>query len=221
MNVKTKNIMGRICLPLCFLIIGYSILGLLAMPYIRPLSSLYGMISQDQTPDFSDTARQLYEEGSQLPTSGEIDASTLKKMKVTDQYGTIDIDSVDIHVSLIYGATNQCLHMGAGLRLQSHLPGYEKPVMIGGHTIPYFKNLLKVKKGETINISTYYGLFEYKITGTKIAKATDTTAYDLTQNKEQLILFTCYPVGGVGEKEDRFFVYADKVSGPRIVGDTQ
>ena len=57
------------------------------------------------------------------------------------------------------------------------------------------------------------------MTGSKIAKATDTQAYDLLQNKEQLILFTCYPVEGLGEKEDRFFVYADKISGPTVVGE--
>ena len=54
-----------------------------------------------------------------------------------------------------------------------------------------------------------------------VADASDTSAYDLSQNKEQLILFTCYPLDGVGEKEDRLFVYADKVSGPRVVGDTK
>ena len=189
------------------------------MPYIRPFTSLYDMISQDQTPDFSQTARNLYNSDAQLPTSGTIQASTLQKLHITDQYGDIDIPSVNIRVPLLYGATNSCLHKGAGTRVQSQIPGYQRPVMIGAHTIPYFKNLIYVNKGDIIKIKTYYGVFEYKVTGTHIANASDTSAYQLKQNKEQLILFTCYPVEGIGEKEDRFFVYANKISGPRIIGD--
>lgn len=219
MKFKNKKIMAYIALPLFFLTIGYLILGLIAMPYIRPLSSLYSMISQDQTPDFSETARNLYNDDTQLPTSGTINASSLKKLEITDQYGNIEIASVHIKVPLLYGATNSCLHKGAGTRIQSHIPGYEKPVMIGAHTIPYFKSLIHINKGDIVKINTYYGIFEYKITGTKIANASDTSAYDLRQNKEQLILFTCYPVEGIGEKADRFFAYADKVKGPKVVGD--
>lgn len=220
MKLKNKKIMAYFILPLFFLIIGYFILWFITLPYIRPLTSLYDMISQDQTPDFSETARNLYNGDEQLPTSGTIDVSTLKKLNVTDQYGHIEIPSVNIHVPLLYGATNSCLHKGAGTRVQSQIPGYEKPVMIGAHTIPYFKNIIHIKKGDTITIKTYYGIFEYKVTGTHIANASDTSAYDLKQKQEQLILFTCYPVEGIGEKEDRFFVYADKISGPRVVGDS-
>lgn len=192
---------------------------MLAQPYIRPLASIYEMISQNQTPDFSEATRDLFNTESQLPTSGTIDGSKLETLKIKDKYGRIEIPTVKIDVPLIYGSTPQCLRIGVGQRIQSQKPGYEKPVMIAGHTIPYFKNLYNIKKGDIIKISTFYGIFEYKVTNYKIAKATDTTAYNLTQQKEQLILFTCYPVGGVGEKEDRFFVYADKVSGPRVVGE--
>ncbi|MDF2568387.1 MAG: hypothetical protein K0R90_1843, partial [Oscillospiraceae bacterium] len=42
-------------------------------------------------------------------------------------------------------------------------------------------------------------------------------AYDLSQKKEQLILYTCYPFNTLGLTSKRFFVYADKISGPQIV----
>lgn len=221
MKRQVKSIMARILLPLCFLIMGYGILIGLALPYIRPVTSIYNMLSQNQTPDFSDSAKVLYQDHQSLPDSGTIQASTLKHIKITDEYGEIEIDSVNIQVPLIYGATDECLHKGAGLRIQSFMPGYNKPIMIGGHTIPYFKNLVNIHKNDIIKIRTYYGLFEYKVSHTAIANASDTSAYDLSLDKEQLILFTCYPVEGIGEKEDRYFVYADKVSGPCIEGDIQ
>ena len=207
-----------ITVPLFFLLIGYLIMLLIAQPYIRPVTSLYQMIAQDQAPDFSSTARDLYSDKKGLPSDGELDALDIKSVRVGDTMGKIMIEAADIDVPLIYGSTDECLYVGAGIRIQSGKPGYGKPVMIAGHTIPYFKNLGIVKNGQII---TYYGIFKYKITGSQVADASDTSAYDLSQNKEQLILFTCYPLDGVGEKEDRLFVYADKVSGPRVVGDTK
>lgn len=219
MRLKSMKVMTWIFLPLLFLLVGYLILGLLAKPYIRPLTSIYEMISQNQTPDFSSKTRDLYTLDNKIPTSGTVDGTTIGPLKVLDKYGEVEIAAVDIKVPLIYGSTPQCLRIGVGQRVQSQKPGYEKPVMIAGHTIPYFKNLGKIKQGDSIKISTFYGIFEYQVTSSKVANASDTTAYDLTQNKEQLILFTCYPLDGIGEKEDRLFVYADKISGPTVVGE--
>lgn len=203
-------------MPLFFLLIGYAILILLALPYIRPLSSIYSMVSQNQTPDFSNSMQNHFEEDVNLPTEGAVENNG--SVSLADQYGTIEIPSVNINVPLMYGATDQALYYGAGQRVQSAKPGYGKPVMIGGHTIPYFKNLGIINNGDIITIRTYYGIFQYQVTGTAVAGDTDGSAYDLTQNKEQLILFTCYPLDGVGTKDERLFVYADKISGPEVVG---
>lgn len=219
MTNKVKKIMAYCCLPLFFLIIGYMILFLLVQPYIRPISSIYTMFSQNQTPDFSKEIKNLYDDSEKLPTDGEIDASTIHKVKIKEQYGKISIPAVSIDVPLLYGATDECLYVGAGQRVQSVMPGYGKPTMIGGHTIPYFKNLGNISEGDEITIRTFYGIFTYRVTHSRVIQADDASAYDLTQNNEQLILFTCYPLDGIGEKEQRLLVYADKVSGPRVVGD--
>ena len=47
----------------------------------------------------------------------------------------------------------------------------------------------------------------------------DDTAYDLLQDKEQLIMYTCYPfemLVGI-TKQERLFVYADKISGLSLI----
>ena len=217
--MKKQKIWAWLFLPIAFFLIGYLILFLLAQPYIRPMSSIYDMISQNQTPDFSSTAKNLFTEKDGLPTNGKLNALDIKSIRVGDTMGQVIIDDVNIDVPLIYGSTVECLYVGAGLRTQSHKPGSGKPVMIAGHTIPYFKNLGLVKEGQIVTVKTYYGIFKYRITGTKVANEGDSSAYDLDQKKEQLILFTCYPLDGVGNKIDRLFVYADKISGPEVVGD--
>lgn len=209
--------MVRIFLPLSFLLIGYGLIFALAQPYLRPMLSIYDLIAQNQTPDFSDKAKNLYEGKEGLPTSGMIDASTITKPKVLDTYGRIEIPEVSIDVPLLYGSTMECLYRGVGQRVQSSMPGYGKPVMLAGHTIPFFKNLGSIKKGDVVKIETFYGIFEYQVKRTQVASASDPSVYNLTQNKEELIMFTCYPLDGIGQKEDRLFVFADKISGPEVV----
>ena len=135
-----------------------------------------------------------------------------------DLFGKITIDSVNKTINLYYGDGNDQLRKGAGLFNGSFLPGFNRTSLIAGHSLPYFECLGDVNVGEIIKISTHYGDFEYKITDTKIGKATDESNYDLAQSeKEQLILYTCYPFELIGYKADRLFVYADKISGPTIL----
>ena len=48
---------------------------------------------------------------------------------------------------------------------------------------------------------------------TKILNESDPQAVDLLQKKE-LVMYTCYPFDMLSSTDQRFFVYADKVSGP-------
>ena len=69
-----------------------------------------------------------------------------------------------------------------------------------------------------VTIKTSYGVYEYQVTGSRVAHHLDDTAYDLMQDKEQLIMYTCYPfemLVGI-TKQERLFVYADKISGPVV-----
>ena len=73
--------------------------------------------------------------------------------------------------------------------------------------------------GDIVTITTSYGVFEYQVTDMQVKSSTDKSAYDLKQDKEQLILYTCYPFDMLGLTPNRYFVYADKISGPSIVSE--
>ena len=45
---------------------------------------------------------------------------------------------------------------------------------------------------------------------------TDTTAYDLDADRENLIMYTCYPFGTLQYTDQRYFIYCDYVSGPTV-----
>lgn len=217
LNHKQRKIMALILVPLSFTFICYITLYLLISPVIEPLMSIYSLISSDYAPTLNDeNSTDLY--ANKLVASDVIKASQVIQPTYGDLFGKLSIDSVNIRVNLYYGDGREQLRNGIGLFGGSFLPGFNRTILIAGHSIPYFEPLGGIKIGDIIKISTHYGDFEYKITNTKIADANDNSNYDLEQKEqEKLILYTCYPFEIIGYKSQRLFVYADKISGPTIL----
>lgn len=99
----------------------------------------------------------------------------------------------------------------------TYLPGQNRTVLIAGHNNSYFLTLKNVQEGDMVEIRTNYAVYTYRITGKQIARHDDTSAYDLTRDEENLILYTCHNEVGFGATPWRQFVYAEYVSGPMIV----
>lgn len=216
LNHKEKKIMALIITPFSFLMIGYAVIYFFAQPVIRPLVSVYSLVASDVAPNFSDTYRVLYNPKSAMQ-GDVVYYDQVDWPAVGDQYGEIIIDRIDLNVKLFYGDTQSILEYGAGTYTGAFMPGFDATILLPGHTIPYFKALGDVVVGDIIRIPTHYGEFTYKVTETKVGNYKDNSMYDLAQReKEQLILYTCYPLDGIGFKTERLFIYADKLSGPTI-----
>lgn len=128
------------------------------------------------------------------------------------QYAKIICERIDLSAPLFYGDNDTVLQKGVGHYTGSALPGEGRPILISGHDGTYFAPIEFLKTGDQIKITTAYGEFIYEVIGTKIADSEDTKAYDLAQEKEQLILYTCYPFGQLlGDRSERFFVYCDLI----------
>jgi sortase A len=62
-------------------------------------------------------------------------------------------------------------------------------------------------------LTTDNGDYKYAVSSKRILDQSEESAYDLTQEKEELILYTCYPFGQLsGERNQRFYVYCEPVS---------
>ena len=86
---------------------------------------------------------------------------------------------------------------------------------MGGHDVTYFAPLESVRKGMILTLKTGDGQYGYEVTDTQIM---DVKEYkERKPETEELTLYTCYPFGKEGVlRNERFFVYAKKVSGPEI-----
>ncbi len=133
-----------------------------------------------------------------------------------DQFGELTIDDCEIKADLFFGDSWYVLGNGVGIYNGSAIPGYGKTILIAGHNNTYFNGLKHAQKGQTVKIRTNYGNYTYEITGMKITDNQDRSAYDLSKNEENLIMYTCYPFDTLGLTDQRAFVYAKYVSGPMI-----
>lgn len=134
--------------------------------------------------------------------------------------GRIVSEDLGIDCDLVFGTSDDCLRVGAGLHKTTSIPGYATPPIIGGHVQTVFEGFSKAEIGKTITISMPYGDYVYEIVEMEVM---DKNAFDFAVKDEptmQAIFYTCYPFGKVNYvKTDRLFLYCDLVEGTRILDD--
>lgn len=129
------------------------------------------------------------------------------------RYGNIRIESLDINLPLYYGDKLSILKNGVGQSSGAYFPGEGGSVICMGHnTKTFLYKLPEIKKKAEIVIETTYGEFKYKVDHTKVVNMYDVDELPVQDDEEILMLYTCYPVNGLGHKTDRFVVYAKRVS---------
>ena len=110
------------------------------------------------------------------------------------------------------------LDAGAGIYPGSKIPGEGGTILVAGHTATFFRDFEHAQNGAQITVTTVYGTYVYEITDMQVATDTDTSAYDLDAAEENIILYTCYPLGQTALTDLRYFIYGRFVSGPALEG---
>ncbi len=124
------------------------------------------------------------------------------------KYANIKISKIDLSLPVYFGDNMEILSHGVGHYAGSYFPGEGGTIIYAGHNNRgYFDKILNLEKDDKIIVETGYGNFEYKVDKTKIVNENDLSAFSVQSEKEELILYTCYPLG-VGHKTERFLVYA-------------
>ncbi|MDD3173961.1 MAG: class D sortase [Herbinix sp.] len=212
MNKNLVRILTYIKMSLFFMVLGSIVVYIAGAPIASYVIAQGNMIIDKGAPGYpGDSNLDLSEPI--VKANGTLDQSEFQIPELDTQYGTITCDRIALTAPLYYGDGEYVLQNGAGQYSLSGMPGEGKPILIGGHDTTYFAPLESIAAGDMVSITADYGNFEYEVVGTNIADVSDTTAYDLTQDKEQLILYTCYPFGAVtGDRSNRFFVYCNRIS---------
>ncbi len=236
-----KQVLKYFYIPLIMCIIIVGVLVIVGRPY----SSLYTSITEGFINNL--TINSYSEEVPKYDDAPQIDDKTISGAKVkwprsTEPYGEIKCKKINLNAPLFMGDSDYVLSGevrdkvendiedqfvssmkdvfkgGAGTYLGSSIPGGGKTILVGAHDTTYFKPLEKVTKGMVMDVNTSYARYKYKVKDIRIYDTYEINdAYDLSADREQLILYTCYPFGKLdGDKSKRWFVYLDKIYGPSI-----
>lgn len=195
MNKKLNHILSYIYIPILFIGIGGTLCYFAFHPVVNKVMAITNMAITKGDPDYGKELGELTKE----PSFG-------------DHYATISCEDIGLNAPLYYGDTKEIFEKGAGQYIGSGLIGSNRPTLIGGHDSTYFAPLEEIKKGNIINMTTSDGTYKYKVSDIKIGKSSDASLYDLAEEKEKLILYTCYPFGkGYRDNSQRYYVYADRI----------
>jgi sortase A len=125
--------------------------------------------------------------------------------------GRIKIPKIGASFVVVQGTNTSDLQKGPGHYPSTPLPGVHGTVAIAGHRTTYlapFRNVDKLRHGDTIVLEMPYGRFTYSVTRIQVVKP---TALWITQpvGYDQLVLSACHPLYSASH---RIVVFAKQVS---------
>lgn len=215
-GTKKSFVICNIISPIVLMLMGVGLVGVIVMPAEKLLVNAGKVVLSKSIPSYDNNLDSIYENVVKQKKKTVDEADVVMPTNET-HYGMIHCSDWGLEAKLYFGDTERVLREGIGQYMGSGIPGMGKPILLTGHSNTFMAGMSKVQKGDVVTIETGYGTYRYRITKSTIAAASDTSAYDLGQDEEQLILYTCYPYGTtVGVRSERHFVYGKKISGPKI-----
>ena len=125
-------------------------------------------------------------------------------------YGTIKIPKIDVDLPVYYGDSLDILKKGVGHSSGSYFPGEGGSIVLMGHNfVNMFRRFSELQKGDKITIKATYGEYTYNIYDMQIIKETETDKIPIQDEKEILMVYTCYPFNNIGYATHRYVVYAE------------
>lgn len=221
----TLNGKNFIILPIIFCAAIYLICYFVLSPSTSTLISIGGMFFSEGNKSFSEDYNNIFVPVEDATTQGsngnDKEKDTIKISEIEfpsygDLFGELIIEDCQIDANLFFGDNDIALNNGVGIYNGSAIPGYGKTILIAGHNNTYFNGLKYAQVGQTIKIRTSYGNFTYEINDIQVKEYDDSSAYNLSADNENLILYTCYPFDELGLTSKRCFVYAKPLSNPVI-----
>ncbi|MFB0918787.1 MAG: class C sortase [Clostridiaceae bacterium] len=129
----------------------------------------------------------------------EADKKPLEYLNPDEPFAMLSIPKIEVDLPIYLGASDWHLQMGAAQVSGTSLPigGMGTRSVIAGHRgwmgIPFFRNLDKLKPGDTIVIEVLGKKLNYKIVDLQVIAPNDNDQLLPNPDKDMVTLLTCHP----------------------------
>lgn len=141
---------------------------------------------------------------------------TLKYYGVkTDAIGTLEIDRLNLNLSVYLGANDVNLAIGSGhlTNTSYYIGGENTSCVIAVHRglggADFLRHVEKLEKGDIVRVRNFWYTLEYKVTDVKITEPDDVDSIHIQSGRDMLALYTCHPYG---VNTQRYIVYCERVT---------
>lgn len=210
-NQKLFLILGSVCLQ--SLVLFFAVL-LVFMPLRNNFKDVLKNYFSSEKPQF--VSYELSDEfiGSDNETES-VHYTDVDLPDINCYYANISAEKFSSKV--YFGISEQALLAGAGHASVTSLPGFGKPILLYGYSSTHLQGVQTLAEGDILTYTTNYGVYKYQVSSVSAFTADDILPYDLSEEKEKLIICTDYPFEKYKtDSGETFCVIADKLSGPEI-----
>jgi sortase A len=136
---------------------------------------------------------------------------TLHRPRLSEGIPLAKISVASIHFTgiVLEGTSTQVLSGGPGHLIGTAYPGENDNVVISNHN-SYSQQWGDLKAGDTIDLTTDYGSYSYRVTGFRVANPDD-LSISASTGKPTLTFTTCYPLWAGALATQRYVVSAELV----------
>jgi sortase A len=190
----------------------------------EPLSTIYGLIEQQQASDQLARIEKEYPNAAALRAIAGIRDDRKAARILADRFrpylkeghaiGRLRIPRIGLNIVLIQGTSESALKKGPGHYPKTPIPGLGGTTGIAGHRTTYlapFRDIDKLDPGSRIAIEMPYASFTYEVERRQIVDPSDVQIVRKVDH-ERVVLTACHPVYSAAQ---RYAVFA-KLTAVRV-----
>ena len=121
----------------------------------------------------------------------------------------IQVPKLGYFAAVKEGISSGVLYSGPGHYPDTPWPGDQGTVGVAAHNV-YWVDFPKIGVGDEVDLQTRYGLYRYRVTGSRIVDPSDTTVLVPQSGGYHLTLTTCWPLWAGAFATQRYVIFTDQ-----------
>ncbi|HET7466281.1 MAG TPA: class D sortase [Candidatus Dormibacteraeota bacterium] len=121
----------------------------------------------------------------------------------------IQVPKLGYFAAVKEGVSTGVLYSGPGHYPETPWPGDMGTVGVAAHNV-YWVNFPELKTGDEVDLQTRYGLYRYRVTGSRIVDPNDRTVLVPESGGYHLTLTTCWPLWAGAFATQRYVIFTDQ-----------